>query len=50
MCLYKERCVFVAERFLKMKVLFLMNIFKVVIHLPPRLTYLGFDFGEDFIG
>jgi hypothetical protein len=49
MCLYDERYWVLIESFAKLKELFLMNILKVVIRLPPILT-LGFDFGEDFIG
>ena len=51
MCVYNERCCFVDEVFVRLKVLLVVVMtLKVVRRLAPRLTYLGYDFGEDFIG
>ena len=49
--MYFVRYVFGVKSFVKKKRAFVRAIlFKVVTQLPPRLTYLGYDFGEDFIG
>ena len=51
MCVYDARCGFVVESFVRLKGLLVIIIaLKAVRRLAPRLTYLGYDFGEDFIG
>jgi hypothetical protein len=49
--MYFVRYVFGVKIFVRKKGITVRgNLFKVVIILPPRLAYLGYDFGEDFIG
>ena len=49
--LYFVRFVFSVKKFQRSKsVIFRRTLILIIILSPPRLTYIGYDFGEDFIG